>query len=321
MQQPIPAVPATVPAENPDQDQPPAPPVTSPPSSNNWFDSLFNQKLPVQFGFRLGGAYSDNIYYQPKKTYDYILEASPYIAVTLGEEIKLDHALDQETIDALTDAGNLNYFHVSYNPVLRLYDKNTKLNDYDEDADGIYTHLFGKLTPLPRAKVREAFPAHHSGQLSRQLINRDVFTTTARANYIYSDQLSTYGTFSQTVNKYISNFLYRQHGVARRLLFPLPALPEAQPSGSARASASTTSTRSRTSNSRQAWFTSISWATGKFTLAGAGRRGNPRVRARFQRDRHHADRRGDGDVPSVRLDDHYAGRGAAPDRRERAAWR
>ena len=36
------------------------------------------------------------------------------------------------------------------------------------------------------------------------LINRDIFTTVARANYIYSDQLSTYGTFTQTVTNYSS---------------------------------------------------------------------------------------------------------------------
>lgn len=200
--------PNLIPEESgPQQIVPPSastPSATPAPSSPTWFDSLFNQKLPVQFGFRLGGAYSDNIFYQTKKTYDYIAELSPSLVLTLGQKIKLDHGLDQETLDVLTDAGNLNYLQITYTPTLRLYDKNSNLDDVDEYADAVYSHLFGKLTLSIEQKYEKLSQPTIQINAQGTLINRDVFTTTARANYIYSDQLSTYGTFTQTATTYQS---------------------------------------------------------------------------------------------------------------------
>ena len=68
----------------------------------------------------------------------------------------------------------------------------------------IYSHLFGKLTLSLEQKYEKLSQPTIQINTPGTLINRDIFTTIARANYIYSDQLSTYGTLTQTVNKYIS---------------------------------------------------------------------------------------------------------------------
>jgi hypothetical protein len=180
-------------------------PSTSAPSGIPFFNQLFQQKLPVEFGFRIGQSHSDNIYFQTRKTSDYITEISPSLDYTLGQKIRLAPQLDQETIDDETDSGQVNYLQLSYRPTLNLYANNPSLDDVDEYASAIYTHQFSRLT-LSISQTYEKLSSP-TVQVNAQgtLIHRDIFTTVANANYAYSDQLSTYGTVSQTMNNYISS--------------------------------------------------------------------------------------------------------------------
>jgi hypothetical protein len=172
-------------------------------ASSPLFGSLFNQKFPFFFGFKAVQTHSDNIFFQPKKTEDYITKLSPVVGFTLGDPLPLAPALGVETLDTKTDRGDLNYFQVTYYPTLTLYARNSQLDDVDEYADAIYTHQFSRLTLSLDQKYEKLSEPTIQLNAVGGLVNRDIYTTTANANYIYSDQLSTYGTFSQTVNTFV----------------------------------------------------------------------------------------------------------------------
>jgi hypothetical protein len=174
-------------------------------STPSFFDSIFKQKLPIDFGFHIGEVHSDNIFYQVKKTDDYITEISPSFDIILGQKLALEPALDQETTDIREDAGNQSYFRLSFKPTLILFSRNSYLDDVDEHADVIYTHLFGRLTLSVEQSYEKLSQPTVQTNAQNSLIKRDIYTTTARANYFYSDQLSTYATFTQKLTSYLSD--------------------------------------------------------------------------------------------------------------------
>jgi hypothetical protein len=170
-----------------------------------WFDRLFDQSLPLKFGIIAAEVSSDNIFYQPKKTYDYITEISPFLTLNLGHPINLYPTLDEETLDDLTDSGNLNYLRITARPNITLYENNPKLDTVDEYEDAVYAHQFSKFALSLEQKYEKLSQPTIEDTAVGGLINRDIYTTIARASYIFSDKLSTYGTFTQTVNDYKTN--------------------------------------------------------------------------------------------------------------------
>ena len=118
-----------VPHENPDQeiDNPAVPAIPAHPDCGYRddgarfrrrafrYDNLFSQKLPVELRLSFGrGTTMTTFSYQPKKTVR--LHHGRHIAhcimLTLGQEIKLNHQLNQETLDDLTDCGQPQLFPV-----------------------------------------------------------------------------------------------------------------------------------------------------------------------------------------------------------------
>jgi hypothetical protein len=138
----------------------------SAPTAGPFFSQLLQQKLPVEFGFRIGQSHSDNIYFQPRKTSDYITEISPSLDYILGQRIRLAPQLDLESSDDAAGAGEINYLQLSYRPTLNLYATNSSLDDVDEYANAVYTHQFSRLT-LSIAQTYEKLSSPRPGQRPR----------------------------------------------------------------------------------------------------------------------------------------------------------
>jgi hypothetical protein len=171
----------------------------------SWFAQVFDQKLPIKFGLKVAETYSDNIFYQPQKTYDYRTEISPFLTLTLGTPIRLYPELNEETIDIKSNSGNLNFLQVTYRPTIALYAENPDLNTVDEFADALYAHQFAKFTLSIEQKYERLSQPTIEDNAAGTLIHRDIYTTTARTSYIYSDKLSSYGTANQIVRNYQSD--------------------------------------------------------------------------------------------------------------------
>jgi hypothetical protein len=201
----LPGPPASASAPAPSTAESSAPGPTTLLVKPHWWDSLFSQKLPIDFGFKVAGIHSDNIFFQNDKSEDYFTELTPSMVLTLGQPIVLYPQLDQETIYDDQNDAHLNFVQITYRPVLRLFDEHEKLDDVDQYADAIFSHQFSRLTLSVEQTYEKLSQPTVQVNTPGTLVNRDVFTTLAKANYIYSDQLSTYSTFSQTVTTYIGN--------------------------------------------------------------------------------------------------------------------
>ena len=172
----------------------------------SWFDHVFDQKLPVTFGINVAEIYSDNIFYQPHGTDDYITRISPFISFQLGRPIaNLTPSLDQETKDIKSDAGNLNFLKIDYHPTFNLYAKNSHLDVVDEYANAQYAHQFGKLTLSLEQNYQKLSQPTIEDTAVGELVHRDIYQTNFLASYIYSDKLSTYGSIHQIISDYQSH--------------------------------------------------------------------------------------------------------------------
>jgi hypothetical protein len=188
-------------AEQPPPAQAPSPP----PPAKSWFSQILDFKLPLVFGITAAEVSSDNIFYQPNKTSDYITQISPFLILTLGTPINLVPTLDEETIDVRNDVGNLNYLQLTGRPTVILYAKNSQLNVVDEYEDGIYSHQFGQASVSLEQNYQKLSQPTIENTAAGTLVNRDIYTTTARASYIYSDKLSAYATANQIISDYKSD--------------------------------------------------------------------------------------------------------------------
>jgi hypothetical protein len=182
--------------------QPPLPPL---PKTESWSDQIFGQRLPVSFGITVAEYYSDNIFYQPKKTEDYITAISPSLTLTLGHPISLTPILDEETAEARPDSGNLNYLRVTYHPTITLYAKDSDLNVVDEFADALYAHQFAKFSLSIEQRYEKLSQPTIEDTAVGTLVHRDIYTTSIKGSYAFSDKLSTYAAVNQTINDYQSN--------------------------------------------------------------------------------------------------------------------
>lgn len=165
--------------------------------------SFFDKKFPVTFGLSVGETYDDNIFIQPQKTSDWVTDISPSLLLELGQKINLDHNIALEDPQANPEnLSNENYFSLSYKPTVLLYADNSNLDSINQAVDALYAHQFSKLTLALEQRYAYLTEPTIQTSLNGGNVNRDIFTTIARANYVYSDKLSTYGTFTQTINDY-----------------------------------------------------------------------------------------------------------------------
>ncbi|MCE0483902.1 MAG: outer membrane beta-barrel protein [Methylacidiphilales bacterium] len=165
--------------------------------------SFFDQKLPVTFTLSAGETYDDNIFIQPTKSHDWVTDIQPGVDLAFGDPILLTPNLGIENPNANPEnESNSNYLSVTYHPTFLLYADHSHLDTVDEFADALYAHQFSKLTlSIEQSYAKLSQPTIQTSAAG-SMVDRDVYVTTARANYVYSDKLSTYGTFTQTVTDF-----------------------------------------------------------------------------------------------------------------------
>jgi hypothetical protein len=161
-----------------------------------------SQQFPGAFGLKVIQSHSDNIYYQPTHTSDYITEIAPFVRLTLGQPMTFGIGLRQESDASDSNESDINYLNVTWEPKLFLYAKNSFLDVVDEHADAFYAHRFTRLTlGLEQSYDKLSQPTIQTSAAGT-LVHRDIFTTTARAEYVVSDDLTTYSTLNQIVSDY-----------------------------------------------------------------------------------------------------------------------
>ena len=168
------------------------------------FDWL-NSRLPIHFTLDFNSYYDDNIFISPHKTNDYVFRISPGVNYTYGEEGESD-----------------NYLALTYVPTVIEYYSNSQQDAVDQNADMLYEHNFQRL----KLSLEQSYV--HSNDTSIQagtIVVSNVYSTTAKASYDYSDKLSIMASFNQDLSYYQNpgyNNVYERSGSAYFLYQVLP---------------------------------------------------------------------------------------------------
>ncbi len=156
---------------------------TAPATPSSWLDNMPDSTLPVHFGLNLSETYDDNIFLQPSKTYDWITAVSPSALFTMGDQ----------------ESANENYVNLFYQPTFLIYANNSNQDNIEENVNAQYSHTFTKL----RLGIGQQYQKLSDATVdSNNIVNRDVYTTRAIADYDYSDKLSIHGVATQTWTNY-----------------------------------------------------------------------------------------------------------------------
>jgi hypothetical protein len=142
------------------------------------WDALFSQGSPFYVGLVVGETYDDNIFISPNKRADTYTHVTPLIDFVRGDKT----------------AANGNYFNVVIRPTFFFYDRFSNEDRTDWYADALYQHVWTRLTVSLEQQFEELTdPSIDVGTFFK----RDIYTTTARANYTYNDKLTFGGTETQ----------------------------------------------------------------------------------------------------------------------------
>ena len=142
-----------------------------------------SDRIPFRVTATLSEVYADNIFASPQKTHDYITR------LTVTGEYQLGNLL---TVDG-------NYLDAVYSPSLHLYARFPHENGVDQDVDVLYAHHFSRLT----LSLEQIYTSLQSTNASLGgLLTSDVYTTLARADFMYSQKLDLVAVFKQEVDAY-----------------------------------------------------------------------------------------------------------------------
>jgi hypothetical protein len=168
-------------------------PVTTPPNSgtpgrvnSSWLDDL-QSPLPVHFDLFLSETYDDNIFLQPMKSWDYVSHIAPSLSYIMGDP----------------DAPNANYLSLFYQPTFLIYANNSGENTVEQNVNVQYTYTFTKL----RLGLQQQYQKLADATIDADdIVKRNIYTTTATADYDYDDRLSFHLIGMQTITDYDDQF-------------------------------------------------------------------------------------------------------------------
>ena len=142
-----------------------------------------SDRLPFRVTATLSQVYADNIFASPDPVYDYIT--------------RLTVAAEYQTGNLLAVDGN--YVDAFYSPSLHLYVRHPHENGVDQDVDVLYAHHFSRLT----LSLEQSYTSIETTNASLGgLVDSDVYTTQAKADFMYSKKLDLVATFKQEVDDY-----------------------------------------------------------------------------------------------------------------------
>ena len=145
--------------------------------SSVW-DKLFDQRSPFYVGLVVGETYDDNIFISANKRADIYTHVTPLLDFVRGDKT----------------AANANYFNVAVRPTFFFYTRFSNEDRTNWYADALYQHVWERLTASLDQRFEELTdPSIDVGTFFK----RDIYTTTASANYTYDDKLSFGGTETQ----------------------------------------------------------------------------------------------------------------------------
>ncbi len=162
-----------------------APPATAPGATEVGGSAPVWQggKLPFLITASVSEVYDDNIFVQPHKVSDYITQFS----------LKGEYRFGDPTVS------DGNFLDIYYAPSFDLYAKHSSLDAFNQNADLFYQHRFSRLTlSVEQSYVKQQQTAAALGNL----VTSDVYLTTAKADYAYSDKLDLDATFTQDIVDY-----------------------------------------------------------------------------------------------------------------------
>jgi len=147
------------------------------------FDWLDN-RIPIHFTLSYTNYYDDNIYISPKKTSDYIFNISPGVNYAFGTAGQTD-----------------NYLTLKYIPTIQEYYTNSQQDAVNQLANMYYEHNFTKL----KLSLDQNYDKNNQTSIQAgTIVQSSIFSTTANANYAYSDKLSIMADFNQTLSYYVN---------------------------------------------------------------------------------------------------------------------
>ncbi len=140
---------------------------------------------PFHFGLAVGEMYDDNILISPHPEHSWLTHITPSIDFIKGDP----------------DAPHQNYVNLHFAPTIFEYQDHSEDNRTDYDFDGKYQYTWTRLS----MGIEQRYQHLTDASLDiGSLVNRDIYTTEANANYIYNDDLTLYGTATQQISVYPS---------------------------------------------------------------------------------------------------------------------
>ena len=150
---------------------------------DNFWEDFLNRTSPLMVTLDVSETYDDNIFIQPHKVQDYITIISPGISLELGDKTTPDS-------NYLSAVGQLAFLE---------YARNSSENADNYSVDVAYQHQFTRLT-LGLEQVAQKLTLTNIDIGTR--VQSDIYRTVATANYVYNEDLSLNGSFTQNVTDY-----------------------------------------------------------------------------------------------------------------------
>ena len=148
-------------------------------------EGLGQRKLPFYFGLDLGEMYDDNILISPsdEKKDSFITHISPSIDYQMGDQF----------------SPHMNYLNVYFAPAFYIYDTRSGYNRADYVGDIFYQYTWTRLA----LGIEQNYQHLTDATLDEgKLVSRNIYTTKGTASYICNDNLTLYGTATQSLNDY-----------------------------------------------------------------------------------------------------------------------
>ena len=170
-----------------------AAPTTTPPNSgtpgrvnSSWLDNV-DSPLPVHFDLFVSETYDDNVFLQPMKSWDWISHIAPSLSYVLGD----------------ADAPDANYLSAFYQPTFLIYAHNSSQNTVEQNVNVQYAYSFTKL----RLGIQQQYQKLADATVdANDIVKRNIYTTTATADYDWDDRLSFHLIGTQCITNYDDQF-------------------------------------------------------------------------------------------------------------------
>jgi hypothetical protein len=154
--------------------------------NSSWLDDV-QSPLPVHFDLFVSETYDDNVFVQPRKSWDWISHIAPSLSYVRGD----------------SDAPNANYLSFFYQPTFLIYAHNMGENTVEQNVNVQYAYTFTKL----RLGLQQQYQKLADATVdANDIVKRSVYTTTATADYDYNDRLSLHLIGTQCITNYDDQF-------------------------------------------------------------------------------------------------------------------